>query len=57
MKCPRCGKDNKGGRESCKNCKLSFTEDFKPSLKWDIKVLGIIYILLIALYFIAKVVL
>ncbi|MFH1414711.1 MAG: hypothetical protein ABIH89_01325 [Elusimicrobiota bacterium] len=57
MKCPACGKLNKEKRERCKHCGISMVESWQPSLKWNIKVLCIIYGVLILLYIIAKVVL
>lgn len=53
MKCPNCGIENKNDADKCKKCGLDLTisSTWKPSLKWHLTTLGVIYVFLIGLYF------
>lgn len=53
MKCQHCGAENKEEAKVCKKCgkSLVVAPVWKPTLKWHLKVLGIIYICLILLFF------
>lgn len=53
MKCPNCDTENKPEAKVCKKCgqSLVITPVWKPSWFWHIKVLAIIYVVLIALFF------
>lgn len=53
MKCQYCGTENKQDAKICKKCgkPLVVVPVWKPSLTWHLKVLGIIYVCLILLFF------
>ncbi len=53
MKCQNCGYINKSESKFCKKCgsQLIVEPLWKPSLMWHIKILVIIYIILISLFF------
>lgn len=54
MKCPKCGFNNKKESKICKKCGENLiTEEpiWKPSLFWYIKVLIVIYVILIIIFF------
>lgn len=57
MKCPKCNTENKDTAKFCKKCKFRFEEIqrtmqiWNPDWKWHLKTLGIIYVILIILYF------
>ena len=52
--CPACDTDNRVKAKACKKCgyDLSLPPLWMPTWKWHLKVLGIIYVILIAAYFI-----
>lgn len=53
MKCIVCQMENKEGAKNCKKCgvDMNLPPLWQPSLKWHLKVLGIIYGILIVAYF------
>ncbi|MBU2567846.1 MAG: zinc-ribbon domain-containing protein [Elusimicrobia bacterium] len=53
MRCPKCNADNKDDVKFCKKCgtPLVVKQTWKPTWKWHLKVLGIIYVVIIALFF------
>lgn len=57
MKCPKCKTENKDTAKFCKKCKFKFEEIqpvvqiWQPSWKWHLKTLGIIYLVLIIIFF------
>ncbi len=53
MKCPKCNTENKPDAKVCKKCGNPLVVEplWKPSLVWHLKVLGIIYVCLIAIFF------
>jgi hypothetical protein len=53
MKCPKCQADNKDTAKNCRKCgvELAVIPIWKPDWKWHLKVLGIVYVFLIFLYF------
>ncbi len=53
MKCLVCQTDNKDGAKVCRKCgvDLNLPPLWRPDWKWHAKVLGVIYVVLIALYF------
>lgn len=53
MKCLLCQTDNKENTKNCRKCGADMSVDpsWKPSWKWHAKVLSIIYVVLIVLYF------
>jgi len=55
MKCFKCGTENKDGAKVCKKCGSSLISQsipvWQPTWKWHIKVLIIIYVSLIIVYF------
>lgn len=60
MKCPKCHSENKEGSISCKKCGHDFSKSpnlWKPSWKWYIKTLGIIYAILIVVFFALNIIL
>ena len=59
MKCPKCQYDNKEGIKECKKCGFEFVQDalWKPTWKWHLKTLAVIYSVLIVLFFVLNIVL
>ena len=54
MKCPKCSVDNKEGAKACKKCggELVAVPLWRPTMKWHLSVLGIIYVCLLGLFFV-----
>ena len=59
MKCPKCHNENREGARSCKKCGFEFASDaiWKPTWKWHLKTLAVIYSVLIVLFFVLNIVL
>ncbi len=53
MKCQNCGFVNKPDAKICKKCSqpLIIEPLWKPTLLWHLKVLGIIYVILMVVFF------
>lgn len=53
MKCPDCSTENKGNIKFCRKCgkDLTMPPVWFPDLKWHLKTLAVIYLVLITLYF------
>lgn len=53
MICWQCGKENKDSAKTCKQCgvDLRLPPIWRPTWKWHVKTLGIIYVVLIVVYF------
>ena len=53
MRCTKCNSENKDEAKICKKCGTSLIvrQVWKPTWKWHLKVLGIIYVAIIALFF------
>ncbi|MEN3013780.1 MAG: hypothetical protein ABDH23_04090 [Endomicrobiia bacterium] len=53
IKCPYCGFVNKLDTKLCKKCNKPFVIEpiWKPDIKWYLKVLLLIYIFIIVLFF------
>jgi len=53
MQCLACQTENKEGANVCKRCgvDLNVAPLWKPTWKWHMKTLGVIYVLLIIAYF------
>ena len=56
MKCPQCQVDNKDQAKSCRKCgaNLQLPTLWQPTWRWHAKTLGIIYVILIVLFFVMK---
>ena len=56
MKCPQCQTDNKDQAKSCRKCgmNLQLPPLWQPTWQWHAKTLGIIYAVLIVLFFVMK---
>ena len=56
MKCPQCQADNKDQAKSCRKCgaNLQLPPIWQPTWRWHAKTLGIIYVVLIVLFFVMK---
>ncbi len=56
MKCPQCQTDNKDQAKACRKCgqNLQLPPMWQPTLEWHARTLGIIYVVLIILFFIMK---
>ena len=56
MKCPQCQVDNKDQAKSCRKCgaNLQLPPLWQPTWRWHAKTLGIIYAILIVLFFVMK---
>ena len=56
MKCPQCQVENKDLAKTCRKCgmNLQLPPLWQPTRQWHLKTLGIIYILLIAVFFVTK---
>jgi len=54
MKCPSCQIDLRDDAKNCKKCGLDLQAApmWKPSWKWHVRVLGIIYVVLVLAYFV-----
>ena len=59
MKCPKCKTENRDTAKVCKKCGHSFEiiEVWRPTWKWHLKTLGIIYVVLIFVLFAANIIL
>ena len=59
MKCPKCHIENKETAKQCKKCGHEFNVApvWKPTLKWHITTLSIIFTVLIVLFFSLNIVL
>jgi hypothetical protein len=59
VKCPQCQVDNKDQAKSCRKCgaNLQLPPLWQPTWQWHARTLGIIYVLLIVLFFVMKTVL
>lgn len=59
IKCPKCNQDNKDTAKLCNKCGHNFSapQVWTPSWKWHLKTLGIIYSVLIIIYFVLLVLL
>ncbi len=53
MKCPSCNADNKDAAVNCKKCGVAMNAQplFAPTREWHLKTLGIIYGILIVVFF------
>ncbi len=53
MKCPFCEADNKEGAAHCRKCGTDITGSppWRPTWRWHVKTLLIIYAVLVVLYF------
>ena len=53
MKCYKCGTENKAEIKACRKCGAPLVTKpvWKPTWKWHLKILGIIYLSLIAIFF------
>ena len=53
MKCPSCNVENKEALKNCKKCGavLTILPMWEPTWQWHTKTLGIIYLSLIAVFF------
>lgn len=53
MKCLACQTDNKDDSSFCRKCGISFQQlvPWKPSWRWHGRVLGVVYVILIFVYF------
>jgi hypothetical protein len=54
MKCPKCKFDNKESAKLCKKCGAEMSPQvavWKPTLRWHLTTLSIIFTVLIALFF------
>jgi phosphotransferase system glucose/maltose/N-acetylglucosamine-specific IIC component len=55
MKCYNCNLENKDTAKFCKGCNANLTYvPWQPSWRWHLKVLGIIYAVVIVLFFVAR---
>jgi len=56
VKCPQCQADNKDQAKSCRKCgtNLQLPPLWQPTWQWHIRTLGIIYVILIVLFFTMK---
>jgi hypothetical protein len=56
MKCPQCQADNKDVAKTCRKCgmNLQLPPLWQPTWRWHAKTLGIIYVVLVVLFFAAK---
>lgn len=59
MKCPNCNTENKSEATTCKKCGqlLVVQPLWKPTWSWHLKVLTIIYVVLIGMFFLLNVLL
>jgi antibiotic biosynthesis monooxygenase (ABM) superfamily enzyme len=53
MKCPKCQSENKDGVKTCKKCGTDLSQPplWKPTWQWHLRVLGVIYVVLIVVFF------
>lgn len=53
MKCPKCQFDNKENAKACKKCgiELNLPPVWKPTLRWHLTTLAVIYTALIVIFF------
>jgi len=56
IKCPKCQAENKDQVKTCRKCgiDLQLPPLWQPTWSWHLKTLGIIYAVLIVLFFVAK---
>lgn len=56
IKCMKCGTSNKDEAVFCRKCgmKLKIEPLWRPTWKWHLTVLGIIYVVLIVIFFIVN---
>jgi len=56
MKCPQCQVENKDQAKTCRKCgmNLQLPPLWQPTWAWHAKTLGIIYAVLIVLFFVTK---
>ena len=57
MKCTSCQVNNKETTKTCKKCGFALTQPiklWKPTWQWHLKTLGIIYTLLIVVFFVTN---
>ncbi|MBN1384978.1 MAG: hypothetical protein JW983_08885 [Elusimicrobia bacterium] len=55
MKCYNCQMENKNTAKFCKGCGADLTYvPWRPGWRWHLKVLGIIYLVVIVLFFVAR---
>jgi hypothetical protein len=56
MKCPQCQVDNKDQAKLCRKCgaNLQIPPLWQPTWAWHARTLGIIYAILIVLFFVTK---
>jgi len=56
MKCPQCQCDNKDQSKTCRKCgvNLQLPPLWQPSWRWHLRTLGIIYVIIIILFFVMK---
>jgi len=56
VKCPQCQVENKDQAKSCRKCgmNLQLPPLWQPTWRWHLKTLGIIYAILIVLFFVTK---
>ena len=56
MKCPHCQADNKDQAKSCRKCGMSLQLEplWQPTWRWHLRTLGIIYAVVIVLFFVTK---
>ena len=59
IKCPKCGQENKDTAKLCAKCKFDLTVPpvWMPTWRWHLKTLGIIYAVLIVLFFVLQILL
>ncbi|MBN1823589.1 MAG: zinc-ribbon domain-containing protein [Endomicrobiales bacterium] len=53
MKCPKCQTDNKEGAKTCRKCGYDLIQVplWKPTWKWHLRTLAVIYVILIVAFF------
>lgn len=56
MKCPQCQTDNKDVAKSCRKCgmNLALPPLWQPTWRWHLKTLGIVYVVIVVLFFIVR---
>ena len=56
MKCPQCQIDNKDQAKTCRKCgmNLQLAPLWMPTWQWHVRTLGIIYVIVIILFFVTK---
>lgn len=53
MKCPKCQIENKENAKLCKKCGTDLCQPvlWRPDWKWHVRTISVIYVLLIAVFF------